>query len=95
MIVLTGADLYTSYCMYSTVALLHRRITIFEFFKTIFVSFFANLAGALFFMAVLTGYGGTFEDGAYLTEALAFAKAKAVTPEWHQIFLKGIICKFP
>lgn len=95
MIVLSGADLYTSYCMYSTVALLHRRITIFEFFKTLFVSFFGNLAGALFFTIVLIGYGGTFETGAYEEEALAFAKAKAVTPEWHQIFLKGILVSFP
>jgi formate/nitrite transporter FocA (FNT family) len=55
MVVLTGADLYTSYCMFSVVALLHRRCTVVNFFKTIFVSFFGNLAGALFFMAVLTG----------------------------------------
>lgn len=37
--------------------------------------------------------GGTFEAGAFKEEALAFAKTKAVTPEWHQIFLKGILCK--
>lgn len=39
--------------------------------------------------------GGTFETGAYKEEALAFAKTKAVVPEWHQIFLKGILCKAP
>jgi formate/nitrite transporter FocA (FNT family) len=55
MVVLTGADLYTSYCMYSVVALLHRRCSVFDLLKTWFVSFFGNLAGALFFMAVLTG----------------------------------------
>jgi hypothetical protein len=54
-VVLTGADLYTSYCMYSVIALLHRRCSIMDLFKTLFVSFFGNLAGALFFMAVLTG----------------------------------------
>ncbi|TAQ83136.1 hypothetical protein B7494_g8539 [Chlorociboria aeruginascens] len=42
-------------------------------------------------MVVLTD-GGTFETGAYKDEALAFAKTKAVTPQWHQIFLKGILC---
>ncbi|KAF4627727.1 hypothetical protein G7Y89_g10427 [Cudoniella acicularis] len=94
MVVLTGADLFTSYCMYSVVALLHRRCSFLDLLKTWFVSFFGNLAGALFFMAVLTGYGGTFETGAYLDEALAFAKAKAVTPKWHQIFLKGILCNW-
>lgn len=55
MVVLTGADLFTSYCMYSTIALLHRRCSFFNFGKTLFVSFWGNLAGALFFMAVLTG----------------------------------------
>lgn len=55
MTVLTGADLFTSYCMYSVVAVLHRRATIFDLFKTWFVSFFANLAGALFFMSILSG----------------------------------------
>lgn len=94
MCVLTGADLYTSYCMYSVIAFLHRRCSFLDLTKTWVVSFFANLAGALFAMAVLTGYGGTFESGAYKEEALAFAKAKAVTPEWHQILLKGIICNW-
>ena len=55
MVVLTGADLYTSYCMYSVVALLHRRCSFLDLLKTWFVSFFGNLVGALFFMAVLTG----------------------------------------
>ncbi|RDW73280.1 hypothetical protein BP6252_07187 [Coleophoma cylindrospora] len=94
MCVLTGADLFTSYCMYSVVALLHRRCSFLDLLKTWFVSFFANLAGSLFLMAVLTGYGGTFESGAYKDEAISFAKTKAVTPEWHQIFLKGIICNW-
>ena len=55
MVVLTGADLFTSYCMYSVVAFLHRRCSFFDILKTWFVSFIGNLAGALFFMAVLTG----------------------------------------
>jgi hypothetical protein len=35
--------------------------------------------------------GGTFSTAPYLTEALAFATAKVVTPQWHQIFLRGIL----
>jgi len=76
------------------VAFLHRRCSFLDVLKTLFISFFANLAGALFFMAVLVGYGGTFETGEYKTEALAFAKTKAVTPMWHQIFLRGILCNW-
>lgn len=37
--------------------------------------------------------GGIFETGAYKTETFAFATAKAVTPQWHQIFLRGILGK--
>jgi formate/nitrite transporter FocA (FNT family) len=95
MIILTGADLFTSYCMYSVVALLHRRCSFVDLAKTWFISFFGNLAGALVFTIVLVGYGGIFSTGAYKDEALAYAKAKAVTPQWHQIFLKGIICTSP
>jgi formate/nitrite transporter FocA (FNT family) len=72
MVILTGADLFTSYVLVSftpplslipstdsnqflTVALLHRRISVLDLLKTWVVSFFGNLAGMLFFMAVLTG----------------------------------------
>jgi len=94
MTVLTGADLFTSYCMYSVLAVLSRRASLLDLLKTWFVSFFANLCGALFFMALLSGYPGTFSDGAYKAEAIAFANTKAVAPHWHQIFLKGIVCNW-
>ncbi|KAG9240627.1 Formate/nitrite transporter-domain-containing protein [Calycina marina] len=93
MVVLTGADLFTSYCMYSVVALLHRRCRVLDLVKTWVVSFFGNLAGALFFM-MLTAYAGDFATGDYLDEALAFARKKAVTSEWSQILLNGIICNW-
>lgn len=55
MVILTGADLFTPYVLFSTVALLHRRISFLDLVKTWVVSFVGNLAGMLFFMAVLTG----------------------------------------
>ena len=55
-----------------------------------FITFWGNLAGSLFVMALITGYGGVFSTGVYKTEALTFAMTKAVTPEWHMIFLRGI-----
>ncbi|KAL8662865.1 MAG: hypothetical protein Q9202_004379 [Teloschistes flavicans] len=90
MIVLSGADLFTSNIMFMTVAFLHRRITIVDLLKNWFISFFGNLAGMLFFMAIVTGYGGVFEPAAYRQETINFATLKAVTPGWHQIFLRGI-----
>ncbi|CAL3962763.1 unnamed protein product [Diplocarpon coronariae] len=94
MIVLTGADLFTSNCMSLVIALLHRRCSIVDLLRTWGISLLGNLAGCLFSMAVLTGYGGTFEYDAYRAEALSFAKTKAVDPEWHQIFFRGIICNW-
>ena len=71
MIVLTGSELFTSNIMVSqlpqklgphltilqfmTVALCNRRITIVDLAKNWFISFFGNLAGMLFFMAIITG----------------------------------------
>lgn len=48
----------------------------------------------LFFAIIITGYGGTFSTGAYRDVALSFATAKAVTPQWHQIFLRAIGCNW-
>ncbi|RDW63472.1 hypothetical protein BP6252_11017 [Coleophoma cylindrospora] len=94
MVFLTGADLFTSYCMYSIVALLHRRITVLHLLKTWVISFLCNLAGILFFGIVLVGYGGVFSSGAFKTEAIAFAVGKVITPAWHQVFLRGILANW-
>lgn len=54
------------------------------------VTFFGNLAGSLFVVAIVTGYGGIFDAPPYSTFAVTFANKKVVTPEWHMIFLRGI-----
>ncbi|KAL9069069.1 MAG: hypothetical protein Q9157_006283 [Trypethelium eluteriae] len=91
MIVLSGADLFTSNVMFMTTALLHRRITIKDVAISWLFSFFGNLAGTLFFMAIITGYGGVFEESPeYQQAAVRLATQKAQQPGWHQIFLRGI-----
>lgn len=54
------------------------------------VTFFGNLAGSLFVMGLIIGYGGVFDSAAYKAEVIKFATTKAVTPEWHMVFLRGI-----
>jgi len=90
MIILTGSDLATGSWMYTTLAFIHGRITIFKMLQHWVLTFFGNLAGALFMVAIIFGWGGTFDTGAYLKEAMAFAVTKQVTPQWHQIFLRAI-----
>ncbi|KAK5111137.1 hypothetical protein LTR62_005336 [Meristemomyces frigidus] len=91
MIVLSGADLFTSNIMFMTTAFLHRRVSIVDVAKNWIISFFGNLAGSLFFMAIITGYGGVFQEAdAYTTAAVNLAVQKALKPHWHQIMLRGI-----
>lgn len=93
LITLTGSDLFTSNIMFMTVAFLSRRVTVKDVATSWFFSFFGNLAGSLFFMAIITGYGGVFEESdAYRTEAIRFATQKAVLPAWHQVRTDNITC---
>ena len=55
-----------------------------------FITFWGNLAGSLFVVAIITGYGGIFSTDPYRKEAIMFNQKKVVTPEWHMIFLRGI-----
>ncbi|KAI4849016.1 formate/nitrate family transporter [Aureobasidium sp. EXF-8846] len=90
VIVMTGADLCTGSFMYTTLACLHRRTSVLLMLRHWFLTFFGNLAGALFVSCVIIGYGGVFSGAAYKKELLAIATTKAVTPAWYQIFLKAI-----
>lgn len=72
-------------------AFLHRRINIFPLLISWTISFFGNLAGSLFFMALITGYGGVFSEApAYTQAAIRLSHQKCVQPAWHQIFLRAI-----
>ncbi|GAB7331787.1 hypothetical protein MBLNU13_g03749t1 [Cladosporium sp. NU13] len=86
----TGADLCTGSFMLTTIACLHRRIPPWKMLLHWFVTFWGNLAGSLFVMAIITGYGGTFSSTAQHARVVTFATAKAITPAWHQVFLRGI-----
>jgi formate/nitrite transporter len=55
-----------------------------------FITFWGNLAGSLFVMAIIIGYGGTFSATLFHARVITFATAKAITPAWHQVFLRGI-----
>ena len=90
MIMLSGADLFTSNILFMTVAFLERRVSLYHVAKIWIVSFFGNLAGSAFFVAFILGWGGVFQMSDYKTEVLNFATMKAVDPGWHQIFLRAI-----
>ena len=54
------------------------------------ITFWGNLAGSLFVVSIIAGYGGVFDTAVFKTEVQNFATTKQVKPEWHQIFLRAI-----
>jgi formate/nitrite transporter FocA (FNT family) len=90
LVVLTGADLYTSNVMFLPVAYLHRRVSLLDVAKSWVISYFGNLGGMLFFCLVICGYGGVFDSAAWKEESVKFAVTKAVTATWYGIFLKAV-----
>nr|XP_023907896.1 uncharacterized protein LOC112019610 [Quercus suber] len=89
-IVVTGTDLCTGSFMITTISVLHRRLSPLKMLLHWFITFWGNLAGSLFVMAIITGYGDVFSASVYKSEVFAFASTKAIVPEWHSIFLRGI-----
>lgn len=74
----------------TTISVLQRRLSITKMLMHWFITFWGNLAGSLFVVAIITGYGGIFSTDPYRSEAMSFNQKKVVTPEWHMIFLRGI-----
>jgi hypothetical protein len=52
---MTGSDLCTGSFMYTTVAALHRRLSVWRMLRHWVVTFFGNLAGSLFVCCVIVG----------------------------------------
>ncbi|KAH8664867.1 Formate/nitrite transporter [Ilyonectria robusta] len=94
IIVLTGADLFTSTNMFTMVAVLNGKLSVWRMLLHWFLCFFGNLLGCLFIMAIIIGYGGTFDSDPYREEVIAFATKKQLVPAMHQIFIRAIGCNW-
>jgi len=65
--------------MFMWTAFLHRRVSVLDVGKNWVVSFFGNLAGSLFTMAIIFGYGGVLEETpAYRQASVNLAVQKAL-----------------
>ncbi|KAH9485458.1 putative formate transporter [Psilocybe cubensis] len=94
MIVLQGQELLTSNMMVFPMALAKRAIPWWSLPVNWIIVFFGNLAGSLFFAAILVHYSGIVSVDPYATFIKTFAIHKAHDPQWHQIFLRGIGCNW-
>ncbi|KAJ7901930.1 putative formate/nitrite transporter [Mycena olivaceomarginata] len=94
MIVLQGHELLTSNMMVFPMAVLKRVVPWWSLPLNFLIVTFGNLVGSLFFGAVLVKYSGILSAEPYASYVKSFAIKKAVDPEWHQIFLRGIGCNW-
>ncbi|KAL5332109.1 Formate/nitrite transporter [Aspergillus crustosus] len=94
LIILTGADLCTGSFMFTTVSALQRQISWYKMLLHWFVTFWGNLCGSLFVVAIIFGYGEVFSADPFRSAVISFATKKQITPEFHSIFLRGIGCNW-
>ncbi|KAL4077798.1 putative formate/nitrite transporter [Scleroderma citrinum] len=94
MIVLQGFDLLTSHLMTFPMAVLNGALPWWSIPVNWIIVTFGNLVGSLFFAAVLAKDDGLITSDPYATYIRNFVVAKAVTPAWYQVFLRGIGCNW-
>ncbi|EJD35633.1 Formate/nitrite transporter [Auricularia subglabra TFB-10046 SS5] len=94
MIVLQGQELLTSNMMIFPMGIMKRVIPWWSLPYNWIIVFFGNLAGSLFFAALLTKFSGVVSADPYLSYIKAAAIKKAVDPTWAQIYLRGIGCNW-
>jgi len=94
MIVLQGQELLTSNMMVFPMGILKRAVPWWSLPLNWLVVTFGNLTGSLFFAAILVKYSGIISTAPYNEFVVAFAIRKAGTPQWHEIFLRGIGCNW-
>ncbi|KAF8191640.1 Formate/nitrite transporter [Mycena galopus ATCC 62051] len=92
LIVMLGLELLTSNMMVFPMAVVTRAIPWWSLLVNWTIVTFGNLVGSLFSAAILVHYSGIVSTDPFPSGIVAYAEKKGVTPEWHQIFLRGIGC---
>ncbi|KAK7469968.1 hypothetical protein VKT23_001404 [Stygiomarasmius scandens] len=92
LIVMLGLELLTSNMMVFPMAVAKRAIPWWSLPVNWLIVTFGNLAGSLFSAAILVRYSGILSSEPYMSGVVSYAEKKAVDPQWHQIFLRGIGC---
>jgi len=92
LIVMLELELLTSNMMVFPMAVMKRAIPWWSLPVNWIIVTFGNLAGSLFSAAILVHYSGIVSTEPFLSGIVAYAEKKAVVPQWHQIFIRGIGC---
>ncbi|CAF0868277.1 unnamed protein product [Rotaria sp. Silwood1] len=89
LIIMTGAELFTSNTMILMVSTLHRQTTLLNLIISWVISYCGNLAGCLFYQGIFVYYAGLLSNDPYHSFTVHIAEVKGNT-QWHQMFLRGI-----
>ncbi|KAJ3991853.1 Formate/nitrite transporter [Lentinula boryana] len=92
LIPMLSLELLTSNMMVFPIGIASGKIPWWSLLVNWLIVTFGNLAGSLFSAAVLVHYSDILSSEPFFSGVQAFASKKAVVPEWHQIFLRGIGC---
>ncbi|KAK9316419.1 Formate/nitrite transporter-domain-containing protein [Lipomyces starkeyi] len=93
MSTLTGGELSTGNVLFLSIALLQRKIPLWRSVYCFLVSFFANLAGSLFYL-VIAHYGHILSADPYLKGTIVFANDKVLVPSASTVFVRAIGCNW-
>lgn len=89
LIIMTGAELFTSNTMVLTVSTLHRKTTFLELIVSWVTSYGGNFIGCLFYEAIFVYYADLLSQDPYRLYVITIAETKGNTV-WYQMFLRGI-----
>ncbi|KAJ7144992.1 Formate/nitrite transporter [Mycena crocata] len=92
LIVMLGLELLTSNMMVFPMAVIKGAVPWWSLPLNWIIVTFGNLAGSLFSAAILVRYSGIVSAEPFKSGIVAYAQRKAVDPQWHEIFLRGIGC---
>lgn len=92
LIVMLGLELLTSNMMVFPMAVVKGAVPWWSLPLNWTIVTFGNLSGSLFSAAILVRYSGVISSEPYITGVRSYAQRKAVDPQFHQIFLRGIGC---
>jgi formate/nitrite transporter len=92
MIVLQGQELLTSNMLIMPMGVVKRALPWWSIPYNWLLVFFGNLVGSLFMAGILSKFTATVTVDPYKTFILEAAVKKAITPNFLQIFLRGIGC---
>ncbi|KAK9234781.1 Formate/nitrite transporter-domain-containing protein [Lipomyces kononenkoae] len=93
MSTLTGGELSTGNILFLSIALLQRKIPLWRSVNCFLVSFFANLAGSLFYL-VIAHYGNILSAEPYKAGTIVFATDKVLMPSASTVFVRAIGCNW-